>query len=276
MRGDREQNTEDRGQNTEMKNNRRTNKQSVISQPKKRRWVLKLCILILLLAGIYFGISYTLHAIRYTLFPIREVIFSGNKHLTDSELKVIMGLKGNEGLIGLSGKELSARLLKSPWVRSVSFRKDLPDRFLIKIEEAMPYALLEMNGHTFFLDDKGNLLEEIKGDPIPFLPIISGEPFKNKNALLEVLNLVGVMKERGLTNRKERVEIIIPKGSGTEDISMQLDGTLVKIGEGEYEDKLERLLELEDEIARRGIPVDYIDLRFANRVVVKPISEVIR
>ena len=63
---------------------------------------------------------------------------------------------------------------------------------------------------------------------------------------------------------------------GPEDISMQVDGMLVKVGHGEYEEKLQRLLELEDEIMRRGIPVDYIDLRFANKVIVKPINEVIR
>ena len=57
---------------------------------------------------------------------------------------------------------------------------------------------------------------------------------------------------------------------------MQVDGMLVKVGHGEYEEKLQRLLELEDEIMRRGIPVDYIDLRFANKVIVKPINEVIR
>jgi len=259
-----------------MKTNKKINKQSLMLKGKKNRWLLKSGILILLLAGIYFGISYTLHATRYTLFPVKEVIFSGNKHLTDSELKVMMGLKGNESLIGLSSGELAAGLLKSPWIRAVSFRKDFPHRFLVKIEEAMPFTLLEMNGRTFFVDDKGNLLEEIKNDSIPFLPIISGDPFKNHSSFLEALSLVKIMKGNGFINMKDRIEIIIPQGSGPEDISMRIDGTLVKIGYGEYEEKLERLLELEGEIMRRGIPVDYIDLRFANRVIVKPINEVIK
>lgn len=259
-----------------MRTNKKINKQSSMLKGGKKHRLLKLSILILLVAGIYFGLSYTLHAIRYTLFPVKEVVFSGNKHLTDSELKAMMGLKENESLIGLSSRELGAVLLKSPWVRAVNFRKDFPHRFLVKIEEAMPFALLEMNGRTFFVDDKGNLLEEIKSDSIPFLPIISGDPFKNKNSFSEALNLVKVMKGKGFINMKDRIEIIMPHGSGPEDISMQIDGTLIRIGYGEYEEKLERLLELEDEIKRRGIPVDYIDLRFANRVVVKPINEVIK
>ncbi|TAL23810.1 MAG: FtsQ-type POTRA domain-containing protein [Nitrospirae bacterium] len=255
---------------------KKINKQASAPKTGKGRWLLKLGMVVLLLAGIYFGGIYMFNIISRSMFPVKEIIFSGNKHLTDNELKAIMGLKENEGMIGISGRALSARLLKSAWIRSADFRKDFPHRLLVRLEEAMPYALLEMNGRTFFVDDRGNMLEEIKGDSIPFLPVISGDPLKNNDAFSEALNLVKVMKGKGFINAKGRVEVIIPKGAGTEDISMQIDGTLVKVGYGEYEEKLGRLIELEDEIRKRGIPVDYIDLRFANRVVVKPISEVIR
>lgn len=255
---------------------KKINKQASAQKTGKSSRLLKLGILALLLGGVYFGGRYAFNVISRSMFPIKEIIFSGNKHLTDNELKAIMGLKENEGMICVSSRELSAKLLKSAWIRSADFRKDFPHRLIVRIEEAMPYALLEMNGHTFFVDERGNMLEEIKGDSIPFLPVISGDPFKNNDAFSEALNLVKVMKGKGFINTKGRVEVIIPKGAGAEDISMQVDGTLVKVGYGEYEEKLGRLVELEDEIRKRGIPVDYIDLRFANRVVVKPISEVIR
>ena len=55
-----------------------------------------------------------------------------------------------------------------------------------------------------------------------------------------------------------------------------IDGMEIKVGEGSYEQKLARLFELIDEIRSRPIEVDYIDLRFANRVIVKPVAEVIQ
>jgi len=259
-----------------MKNNRRINKQGAGQKTKKRRGLFKLFAVVLLITGAYFGAKYAVDIARKNLFPVKEIVFSGNKHIPENELKAIMGLNGNEGLLALSSKDLEKKLLKSPWIKAVSFRKDFPHRFIIRIEESRPYALLEMNGRTFFIDDKGHVLEELKGESIPFLPIISGDPFKNSSIFPEVLNLVRVMKDQGFTTVKDRIEVIIPHGSGPEDISMQVDGTLVKVGPGEYEEKLQRLLELEDEIMRRGIPVDYIDLRFANKVVVKPVNEVIR
>lgn len=259
-----------------MRSNRRINKQTAAPRTKKRRCLLKLFALALLITGAYWGAKYAIDTARKTLFPVKEIVFSGNKHVSESELKAIMGINVNESLLELSSKELEGRLLKSPWIKAVSFRKDFPHRFTVRIEESMPYALLEMNGRTFFVDDKGNLLEELKGESIPFLPIISGDPFKNSSVFSEVLNLVRTMKDKGFIAVKDRIEVIIPHGAGPEDISMQVDGMLVKVGHGEYEEKLQRLLELEDEIMRRGIPVDYIDLRFANKVIVKPINEVVR
>ncbi|NCO82790.1 MAG: hypothetical protein COZ31_02515 [Nitrospirae bacterium CG_4_10_14_3_um_filter_44_29] len=259
-----------------MRNNIRVNRPGAGQRTKKRRCLLKLLAVVLLLTGAYWGGKYAVDAARKTLFPVKEIVFSGNKHLSESELKAIMGINGNEGLLTLSSRELEARLLKSSWIKAVSFRKDFPHRFTVRIEESMPSALLEMNGRTFFIDDKGNMLEELKEEAIPFLPVISGDPFKNKSVFSEVLILVKTMKDKGFTAVKDRIEVIIPHGSGPEDICMQVDGTLVKVGHGDYEEKLQRLLELEDEIMRRGIPVDYIDLRFANKVIVKPINEVIR
>lgn len=259
-----------------MKNNKRANKQATVSRGGGMMCWLKLSMSVVLLAGIYFGVRHSLDYIS-ALFPVKEVVFSGNKHLTESELKAMMGIEENKSLLRLSNRELSARLLKSPWVKAVSFRKDFPHRFLARIDEAMPFALLEMNNHMFVVDDKGNLLEEIKGDSMPFLPIITGgDPFKNRESYAEILNLVRAIKEKGVVTLKDRIEIIMPRGAGAEEISMQIDGILVKVGHGEYEEKLERLLELEDEIVRKGIPVDYIDLRFSNRVVVKAVNGFVR
>jgi cell division septal protein FtsQ len=59
-------------------------------------------------------------------------------------------------------------------------------------------------------------------------------------------------------------------------MSVNVDGIVVKIGEGDYEDKLARLADIEEEIKSRNIAVDYIDLRFANRVLVSPVNAVIK
>lgn len=259
-----------------MSGGRKINKKSSGSSGGKMRLLLKISVLFVFLACIYFGAKYALAISRETLFPVKEIIFSGNKQLTDSELKAMMGLRGNESLLSISGEEIRERLLKSPWIKEVSFRRDFPSRFLVRVEETSPAAIINMKGRSFFADDQGNMLEEIKGEYIPFLPVILGNPYKNRDVFFEVMNLVRAMKTMGFVNMKDRIEIVMPNDSKLEDISMQVDGVFIKVGYGEYENKLERLMDLEDEIFRRGIPVDYIDLRFMNKVVVRPISKVVK
>lgn len=227
-----------------------------------------------------------------SVLPVKHVVFIGNKHLTDDELRVLAGVhvnenptsppfsKGGDGgflgdsLITISNKKVSQGLLKSPWIRSVNMRKEFPDTLSLVIEEAVPFALLDMNSHLFLIDEKGKLLEELKGDSIPFLPVITGDPFREKEGFSEALNLARLMNDKGFSPGRDHIDIFARK---PHELTVTIDGTVVKMGSGMLEEKLKRLIELENEIKNRGIPVDYIDLRFAGKAIVKPITnEVIK
>jgi cell division protein FtsQ len=204
-----------------------------------------------------------------SLLPVKHIVFIGNKHLTDDELRVLAGIRANRSLVAISNKTVSQRLLKSPWIRSVSVRKELPATLLFVIEEAVPLALLDMNGHLFLIDDKGKLLEELKNGSIPFLPVITGDPFRESEGFSEAIKLAKLMNTKRFSSERDQIEIFAGK---PHELTVTIDGTVAKIGSGNYEEKLKRLFALEDELKNRGIPVDYIDLRFENRAIVKPIA----
>lgn len=202
-------------------------------------------------------------------FSIKRVAFTGNKHLTDEELRALAGVRLNGSLVSLSAKEVSRQLLKSPWVRSVSLRREFPDTVSIAIKEAEPFALLDKGGHLFLIDENGKLLEELKDNSVPFLPVIAGDPFKEKEGFSEALNLVKLMNAKGFSSERDSIEVIAHKAH---DISVRVDETVVKMGTGGYEEKIERLIQLDEKIRKMGISVDYIDLRFADKAIVKPVT----
>ena len=216
---------------------------------------------------------YAVSGIVISAFPVRSIVISGNEHLSDEELKSMAGLKTDDTLLRVSGRRLSSKMMESPWIRSVAVRKEFPDRLLIHISESEPFALLDMKGKLFIVDDRGTMLEKLRDIAIPFLPVISSNPYREKEAFQEAINLAKVIKDTGLLSRKDRIEIISHK---PQEMSVNIDGVVVKVGTGEYEDKLSRLVDIEEEIRSRNIAVDYIDLRFANRVLVSPVNEVIR
>jgi cell division protein FtsQ len=204
-----------------------------------------------------------------SLMPIKHIAFKGNRHLTDDELKSYIGIHSGESLMMVSSRKVGQRLLQSPWIRSVSVRKEFPETVLLEIVEAEPFALLDMSGHLFLVDEKGELLEELRDASVPFLPVITCDPYKEKEGLAEALTLAKIMIKKGFSSERDRIEIIAHK---PHELAMIVDGTHVKIGAGGYEEKLDRLIRLEEDIKNMALPVDYIDLRFEDKAIVKPLT----
>ena len=205
-----------------------------------------------------------------SVFPVRHVAFIGNRHLTDDELWMLSGVRLNESLLSISGSQVGRRMLRSPWVRSVSLRKEYPGTLSVAIREAEPFALLDMNNHLFLVDGSGKLLEELRDNSIPFLPVITGDPYNEKEGFSEAVKLARLLNEKGFSSETDRVEIVAHKPT---ELGVKIDGIFVKVGAGGYEEKIERLIKLEKEIKTMGVPIDYIDLRFERKAIVKPMSE---
>jgi hypothetical protein len=77
-------------------------------------------------------------------------------------------------------------------------------------------------------------------------------------------------KKKFIAN-KESVEI----GIESYGLTLIIDGELIKVGYGNYSAKFDRWIELEPEIRRKGLPIKYVDLRFKDSVIVKPLKPVL-
>lgn len=246
------------------------NRLKKINKGKRLGWMIRnIAVFISIFSIAIFIYSYVSLSPQNLLFPVRDIVFIGNKHLTDDELEKLAGVQMNEGMLIISNKSLSERLLKSPWIKSVMIRKGFPDTLIIMVEESEPVALLDMNGHLFLMDENGKFLEELRGDSIPFLPIITGDPFTQKDGFVEAMKLVKLMHKTGFVSQRDNIVINTKK---PHELTANIDGTIVKIGSGDYEEKLERFLQLENDIKNLRIPVDYIDLRFNNKAILKPLD----
>jgi hypothetical protein len=100
--------------------------------------------------------------------------------------------------------------------------------------------------------------------------VITGDPFKEKQGFSAALNLVGLMNHKGFLSEGDNIWIV---AHNAEELSVTIDDLVVKIGAGGYEKKLDRLARLEKEIKKMGASLDYIDLRFSNRAIVKPVTD---
>lgn len=203
-------------------------------------------------------------------FIVRDIVVSGNYHLEEEDIVRKLNMGEDTSLLSLRFKDVDETLRNSPWVKKVSIKRQLPDTLMIRIEEAVPKALLSQNGHTYLIGEEGGILEEIGSEGTQFLPVIRDiDPGKDGKELLEALQLIEALSERNVLANMESVEICL-RSYGLE---MKIDGEMIKVGYGKYHEKLDRWKDFESRMNEVGA-AKYIDLRFQDKVIVKPLRVV--
>lgn len=237
----------------------------VLSRRKRKRRIKK----ILLFISAFLVILISSYLMFKNYIPVRDIVIMGNYHIKEEELMHLLKIKKGDRLFSVTNKELYNRLKKSPWVNDATVRKDLTGQISISIKEAIPLAILSISGANYLIDKDGKILEQIKYNSEFFLNIIKVDP-DNKETYNEVIRLANLL-HHGEFFTEGSVEI---SGNRPEDIALKVDNILIKIGTGDYERKLERLRVVKKEVESRNVKVDYIDLRFADKIIVKPLEEV--
>lgn len=201
---------------------------------------------------------------------LEDIVVTGTYHLDTKDIMEMMKVRRGDSLVDLRFSDMEQKLKRSPWIKEASLRKQYPGTLVIRIDEASPKALLSRKKELYLLDQEGNILEKIQGDTVPFLPILKEIDPKDRKAISEAMKLVGVLSGHDSFADRESLEI----GIESYGLTMNMDGEMLKVGYGQYPEKLARWAELEPEIRKRGVSIKYVDLRFKDSVIVKPLKPV--
>lgn len=199
---------------------------------------------------------------------VGEISVSGNYHLDKDEIVKSAGTKKGEALMKIDLEATAGNIRKNPWIKSVTLKKQFPHTFLINVEEAVPAALLSIKNQVYLIDKDGVILEKIQGESTPFLPVIKKINPENRKALSEALKLVQTLSENNTMISRDTIEIDLESYG----LALYMDGELIKVGYGNYSKKFARWMELEPEVRRKGVPIKYVDLRFKDSVIIKPME----
>ncbi len=244
-------------------------KKTKYQQQKNKKKIILFFSLIILI--IMLGVTTWLFLyIKHNIY-IKEIIFIGNQHLSRADLYKILKVNINDPLFGISSTHIYKNLITSPWIKEVRIRKELSGKIIIQISEAIPSAILYKSKKPYFIDSSGVILEEIAEPSFFFLPIIREiDPLNNKNAYREALLLISILKEKKIMSYSGQFEIT---GKYPDELTIKIENILVKFGAGNYEQKFERLEKVKEEIKNKYNAIDYIDLRFSDQVIVKPLNQ---
>ena len=210
-----------------------------------------------------------------TFFRLKTIDISSVKRLNRDEILAIAGVEPGRDLLRMNLKRMGEQLAQNPWVETVRIHRYFPDRLSISITEREPLAVVNL-GYIYYLDKKGTVFKVLsQGDRLDY-PVVTGfseealnnDPAGTKEALKTTCELLKVLHEKGALILADISEIHYDKGYGF--TLYTASGALpVKVGYGDFTPKVERFARIYRELMAQRPSLQYIDLDYNDKIVVK-------
>ena len=206
---------------------------------------------------------------------VGQVTVRGNARLSTGEVGALIdGMRGQNILL-VDLDQYRNRLMDSPWVAGATLRRVLPSTVEVRIAERVPMALARLGQQIYLVDSTGVIIDEFGPQYRDIdLPIVDGlvktprggEPLVDSARALLLQQLLGDLRSQDLRRRVSQVDV-----SSAHDAVVLLDDdlSLVHLGDVRFAERLRTYLELAPTLHDRLDQIDYVDMRFDDRVYVK-------
>ena len=210
------------------------------------------------------------------VLQVDRVVVRGNQRLSKGEvLAVLSGLKG-ESLFWTDLDAWRWRLMSSPWVRDAALRRSLPSTVDVMISERQPIGVSRLHDDLYLVDDRGVVIDQYGPQYADLdLPIIDGlaaspeDRSATDGARADLAaRVIGAVKSRPELARKlSQIDV-----SDLHNASVILSGdpAVLYLGEDQFLQRLQSYVDLAPALRERVAEMDYVDLRFDERIYVRP------
>lgn len=216
-------------------------------------------------------------AVRAHMLQVERVNVYGNQRLSHGEvMAVLSGLRG-ESLVWTDLDKWRARLLASPWVRDAALRRALPSTVDVVVWERQPLGVARINADVYLVDDRGAIIDQYGRryadldlpviDGLAAAPNQGGTMTDEARADLAARVIAAVKSKPKIASRLSQVDV-----SDVHNAAVILSGdpAVIQLGEEQFLPRLQAYLDLAPTLHDRVADIDYIDLRFDDRIYVRP------
>jgi cell division septal protein FtsQ len=213
-----------------------------------------------------------------SLLNVRNIVVHGNTRLTTAEVESLLeGIK-SERILSIDFEAYRKRVLDSPWVADVSMRRILPSTVELRLVERVPMAVARLGPQLYLVDHAGVIMDEFGPEYRDFdLPIVDGLVRTVSRAAPPVaeaarVQLTGRFLDALDARPDFRRRISQVDVSNAHDLVVILDGdpAALHLGEAQFVERLKTYFEISQTLHDQFSGVEYVDLRFDERVYVRP------
>jgi cell division septal protein FtsQ len=207
---------------------------------------------------------------------VTRITVRGNQRLSRGEvLALLEGLRG-ESMVTADLERWRQKLLSSPWVADAALRRELPGTLAVMVSERQPMAIGRIRDVLYLIDQHGTIIDEFGPNYAEFdLPIVDGLASRRPGGTLVddaraalAARLIGELQRRpDLAARLSQIDV-----SDIQDAVVVLkdDTALVHVGHERFTERVQAYVDLVPALRERIPEIDYVDLRFDERVYVRP------
>ena len=237
------------------------------------RWVA-----IVALVG-YAGFRGTALVLHASTLQVTRISVQGNVRLSSGEVQAIVtGLRGSN-ILTVDLSKYRARLMDSPWVADVAMRRILPSTVQIFVSERRPMGVCRIGPDLFLIDPHGVIIDQFGPQYAEFdLPIIdglvrgpsSGQPtIDERRAELASSVIDALASRRDLASRVSQIDV---RDAHDAVVLLENDSALLHLGEDHFVERLQNYVDLSAALHARVPDIDYVDLRYVEKVYVRPVG----
>jgi cell division protein FtsQ len=212
-------------------------------------------------------------------FQVSRITVRGNERLATGEVLALVSDLQRQHILAVDLGEWRERLLSSPWVEEAHLRRVLPATIEIEVRERRPIGIGRVADGLYLVDARGVLVDEYGPNYADLdLPIIdgltssprAGRPLVDERRVELAARLIAALETRpDLAARVSQIDV-----SDGYDAVVLLEGdtAMLRLGESDFIERLQSYIDLAPALRARVAEIDYVDLRFGERLYVRPVA----
>jgi cell division protein FtsQ len=213
---------------------------------------------------------------RSGVLQVNRIVVHGNERLSKGEVMAMLeGLRG-ESLFGTDLDVWRRRLMTSPWVRDAALRRSLPSTVDVAIFERTPAGIGRVGDQMYLVDERGVLIDQFGPQYADLdLPLIDGlappsrEGSAADSARAELASriITAVHAKPDLSKKLSQIDVSDVRNAS---IILSGDPAVIYVGDDNFAQRLQTYVDLAPALRERVPSIDYVDLRFDDRIYVRP------
>ena len=223
----------------------------------------------LIMVGIfYFFQRLYVFLISWDYLNIREIEVICSRGDMQKEIQDKLSRQNLGNILLADIGHLQQKIKDHQWIKEVQIRKIFPASLRIEIAARKPAAVLQTKD-LYLIDEEGHLLEKIDSADNPGFPVLIDSDNFQKN-YEEKLRLAWECLKSTPESLGRKIKALDLSYFGWVTLHLKDDDTRLVLDYGNFTQSIEFFYEHGNNFKARFGPLEYVDLRFPDRLYIKP------